>query len=197
MQASLELGNEIEHASKWPSVLLWSEMNNHQRSRSMRSFAIVKSTFSSHPRTSALIGAFSEGISLTSSAVDMNPNQASNGYELIRQLTLEYSVWSRSKALTFKLTPSETSPSSVVTDTSRRLDFESVRYQKLISTLPSSVDVVGLQLAEPDLVSIPPKFARECERLGYPSLRGRQLSCIPCCSSKVGKATEDVCGHEC
>lgn len=57
-------------------------------------------------------------------------------------------------AKTFKLTSSETSPASVVTDTIRRLDFESARYQKLINTLPSSVDVVGLQLAEPDLVSI-------------------------------------------
>ena len=55
MQASLELGNEIEHASKWPGPLTWSEMTLHQRARSMRLFAIVKSTFASHARTSALM----------------------------------------------------------------------------------------------------------------------------------------------
>ena len=93
----------------------------------------------------------------------MSTNQSSNGFELIRQLTLEFSVRSRSEALTFRtalaaktfqLSSAETSPSSVVTDTIRRLDFEAARYQKLVSTLPSTVDVVGLQLAEPDLVSI-------------------------------------------
>ena len=164
MQASLELGNEIEHASKWPGPLTWSEMTLHQRARSMRLFAIVKSTFASHARTSALINAFSEGISLASSNVDMNPGvQISNGFELIRQLTLEYSIRTRSEALTFRtalanrtfaLSASETSPSSIVTDTIRRIDYESARYQKLIGTLPASVNTVGLQMAEPDLVSI-------------------------------------------
>ena len=152
MQASLELGNEIEHASKWPGPLTWGEMTLQQRSRSMRLFAIVKSTFSNHPRTSALVNAFSEGISLASSNV-----------ELIRQLTLEYSIRTRNEALTFRtalagktflLSASETSPSSVVTDTIRRIDYESARYQKLIGTLPTTVNTVGLQMAEPDLVSI-------------------------------------------
>ena len=164
MQTSLELGNEIEHASKWPGPLTWGEMTLQQRSRSMRLFAIVKSTFSSHPRTSALINAFSEGISFASSNVDMNPAiQTSNGFELIRQLTLEYSIRTRNEALTcrtalagktFLLSASETSPSSVVTDTIRRIDYESARYQKLIGTLPTTVNTVGLQMAEPDLVSI-------------------------------------------
>ena len=164
MQASLELGSEIEHASKWPAPLTWGEMTMQQRSRSMRLFAIVKSTFASHARTSALINAFSEGISLASSQVDMNPGiLTSNGFELIRQLTLEYSIRTRSEALTFRtalanktfsLSASETSPSSVVSDTIRRIDYESARYQKLIGTLPATVNTVGLQMAEPDLVSI-------------------------------------------
>lgn len=69
----MELGNEIEHASKWPAPLTWGEMTIQQRSRSMRLFAIVKSTFANHARTASLINAFSEGISLASSHVDMNP----------------------------------------------------------------------------------------------------------------------------
>ena len=103
MQASLELGNEIEHASRWPGPLTWSEMTMQQRSRSMRLFAIIKSTFANHARTATLINAFSEGISLASSSVDMNPGvQTSNGFELIRQLTLEYSIRTRNEALTFR-----------------------------------------------------------------------------------------------
>ena len=111
-----------------------------------------------------LINAFSEGISLASSSVDMNPSvQTSNGFELIRQLTLEYSIRTRNEALTFRtalanktfaLSASETSPSSVVTDTNRRIDYEAARCQKLIGTLPSTVNTVGLQMAETDLVSI-------------------------------------------
>ena len=164
MQASLELGNEIEHSSRWPGPLTWGEMTMQQRSRSMRLFAIIKSTFANHARTATLINAFSEGISLASSSVDMNPSvQTSNGFELIRQLTLEYSIRTRNEALTFRtalanktfaLSASETSPSSVVTDTIRRIDYEAARYQKLIGTLPSTVNTVGLQMAEPDLVSI-------------------------------------------
>ena len=164
MQASLELGNEIEHSSRWPGPLTWGEMTMQQRSRSMRLFAIIKSTFANHARTATLINAFSEGISLASSSVDMNPSvQTSNRFELIRQLTLEYSIRTRNEALTFRtalanktfaLSASETSPSSVVTDTIRRIDYEAARYQKLIGTLPSAVNTVGLQMAEPDLVSI-------------------------------------------
>ena len=163
MQASLELGNEIEHSSRWPGPLTWGEMTMRQRSRSMRLFAIIKSTFANHARTATLINAFSEGISLASSSVDMNPSvQTSNGFELIRQLTLEYPIRTRNEALTFRtalanktfaLSASETSPSSVVTDTIRRIDYEAARYQKLIGTLPSTVNTVGLQMAEPDLVS--------------------------------------------
>ena len=73
MQASLELGNETEHSSRWPGPLTWGEMTMQQRSRSMRLFAIIKSTFANHARTATLINAFSEGISLASSSVDMNP----------------------------------------------------------------------------------------------------------------------------
>ena len=69
----------------------------------MRLFAIIKSTFANHARTATLINAFSEGISLASSSVDMNPSvQTSNGFELIRQLTLEYSIRTRNEALTFR-----------------------------------------------------------------------------------------------
>ena len=89
--------------------------------------------------------------------------QASNGFELLRQLTLEFFIRARSEALSFRtdlasksfsLSAQETSPATVVTDTIRKIDFEVAGYQKLIATLPSSIDVTGLSLAEPDLVAI-------------------------------------------
>ena len=164
MQASLELGHEIQQACKWHKPIQWLSMNPQQRSRSMRLMAILKSSFGNHARTCTLINAFSEGINLASTRVETNAElQASNGFELLRQLTLEFSIRSRSEALSFRtnlagksfsLGPQETSPATVVTDTIRKIDFESARYQKLIATLPSSIDVTGLSLAEPDLVAI-------------------------------------------
>ena len=83
-------------------ILTWSEMTMQQRSRSMRLFAIIKSTFANHGRTATLINAFLAGISPASSSVDVNSGvQTSNGFELIRQLTLEYSIRTRNEALTF------------------------------------------------------------------------------------------------
>ena len=164
MQASLELGLEIQHACRWPEAIEWSSMTNQQRARSMRLMAILKSTFSSRPRTATLISAFSEGIVLSSTGMETNMGlQASNGFELMRQLTLEYSVKTRNEALSFRssianrsfvLSANETSPSSVVTDTIRRLDYEAVRFQKLLGTLPKNIDVTGLHLAEPHLLAI-------------------------------------------
>ena len=90
----------------------------------------------------------------------MNPDlQSSNGFELIRQLTMEYSLRTRSEALSFRtalahksfsLHASETSPSTVVTDTIRKIDYENARYGKLLGTLASSIDATGLQVAEAD-----------------------------------------------
>ena len=84
-----------------------------------------------------------------SSDVGVNPDlQSSNGFELIRQLTMEYSLRTRSEALSFRtalahksfsLHASETSPSTVVTDTIRKIDYENARCGKLFGTLASSL----------------------------------------------------------
>ena len=49
---------------------------------------------------------------------------------------------------------SETSPSTVVTDTIRKIDHENARYGKLLGALASSIDATGLQVAETDLVAV-------------------------------------------
>ena len=64
------------------------------------------------------------------------------------------SIRSQFASMSFVLSPKETSPTSVVSDVIRRLDLESARFNKLLGTLPASVDVVGLQLSDADLLII-------------------------------------------
>ena len=164
MQASLEFGSEIEHACRWPDPLHWNQLNVAQRARSRRLLAMLRSAFGNHPRTLTLINAFSEGINLCNADVGVNTElQASNGFELVRQLTLEYSIRTRSEALSFRtalagksfaLHGNETSASTIVTDTIRKIDFEMARYSKLLGTLSSRIDAAGLHVAEADLVAV-------------------------------------------
>ena len=90
VQASL---SEIEHACRWPVPLHWNQLTVPQRARSRRLLAILRSAFGNHPRTLTLINAPSEGINLCNAYVGVNTElQASNGFGLVRQLTLEYKV---------------------------------------------------------------------------------------------------------
>ena len=163
-QASLEFSLEIGHASRWPREILWSSLNVQQQARSRRLLAILKSAFSEHPRCLGLISAFCEGVLLSGEPVGFGSAvQQSNGFELLRQMTLEFSVRSRTEALSlragiasksFVLSAQETSPSSVVSDTIRKVDFETARFAKLLGTLPSHVDTTGLRITEPDMLLI-------------------------------------------
>ena len=78
--------------------LVWNGLSNAQRARSRRLMANHKSAFNAHSRTVTLINAYPEGVNLLSSEVGVNPDaQTSNGFELIRQLTMEYTVRTRVK----------------------------------------------------------------------------------------------------
>ena len=162
-QASEIFANEIGQATRWSDPIQWDVLSKPQKSRSSRLFAILKAAYSNHPRTNMLISVFGEGMSLQSfGSSGMHAGEANaNGYELVRQLTLEFSLRSRAEALTvraslasksFTLSSSETSPGSIVSDTIRRMDFECSRYSKLIATLPSHVDSTGLSLPEADML---------------------------------------------
>ena len=145
-------------------MIAWSSMTVAQRARSMRLLAILKSTFSQHPRTCTLVNAFVEGVSLVSLSFGAtDSSQEGNGFELLRQLTIEYSLRTRNEALmfrtslatkSFKLEANETSPSSLVSDVIRKLDLEAARFQKLLLTLPAGIDAVGLQLTDADLLTV-------------------------------------------
>jgi len=65
----------------------------------MRLHAILKSSLQDHPRTENLINAFGEGVALEANGRDLNPSQVGNGFELLRQLTMEYSLRTRNEAL--------------------------------------------------------------------------------------------------
>ena len=162
-QASLEFSQEIEQASRWNGVLYWDSLSGPAKNRSTRLLAILRNAFVGHARTSMLINAFLEGVSLDSHTGSMDPrvarDQVSNGYELLRQMTAEYSLQSRSEALslrtvlvnrTFNLKSDV--GNSQVSDVIRRIDYEAARYSRLLGTLPSSVDATGLGMPEADLL---------------------------------------------
>ena len=120
--------SEISQATRWATPVQWDSLSRPQKSRASRLFAILKAAFSGHPRTSMLISVFSEGMSLQSFGSGMTQigEANANGYELVRQLTLEFSLRSHAEALTvraalasksFSLSGSETTPGSVVSDT--------------------------------------------------------------------------------
>ena len=159
-QASETFATEIQQASKWHTMISLNTLSVQQRSRASRLFAILKAAFSSHARTSMLISVFSEGLSLQdhSGALVSVGQSNSNGFELVRQLSAEFSLRSRGEACahlaakSFVLQSSETSVGTVVTDTIRKLDYECSRFSRLLSTLPPHVDATGLALPEADVL---------------------------------------------
>ena len=162
-QASIEFSLEIQQAARWPSPISWETLSASKKARSMRLHAILKSAFQEHARTMNLITAYSEGVSLVAMGSNLSPAQMSNGFELLRQLTCEYSLRTRSEALArrtalatkvFQLKSHETSPTSVVSDVIRKVDLEAARYGRLLGTLPTGVDAIGLQLSDADLLMI-------------------------------------------
>ena len=68
--------------------------------------SILKAAFHDNPRCVALVNAFSEGVALhgvgSSDRLAVAANQQANGFELLRQLTLEFSLRSRSEALSLR-----------------------------------------------------------------------------------------------
>ena len=76
---------------------------------------------------------------------------------------MEYNLKTCSEILSFRTTlvhksfnlhTSETSPRIAVTDTIRKIKYENARYGKLWGTFTNSIDTIGLQVAEADLVAV-------------------------------------------
>ena len=161
---SLEFSVEIQHSSRWPGPIRWSALNSVQQARSRRLMSILKAAFHDNPRCVALMNAFRVGVALhavgSGDRMSVAVNQQSNGYALLRQLTLEFSIRSRSQALSlrtqiaersFVLAAAQTSPSSLVSDVIGKIDYEAARFSRLLGTLPMHVDTTGLKLADSDM----------------------------------------------
>ena len=164
---SLEFSVEIQHSSRWPGPIRWSALSGAQQARSRRLMSILKAAFHDNPRCVALVNAFSEGVALhgvgSMDRMAVAVNQQANGFELLRQLTLEFSLRSRSEALSlrtqiagrsFVLAATQTSPSSLVSDVIRKIDYEAARFSRLLGTLPMQVDTTGLKLADSDMLVV-------------------------------------------
>ena len=91
---SLEFSVEIQHSSRWPGPIRWTALSAAQQARSRRLMSILKAAFHDNPRCVALVNAFSEGVALhgvgSSDRMTVAVNQQANGFELLRQLTLEF-----------------------------------------------------------------------------------------------------------
>ena len=164
---SFEFSVEIQHSSRWPGPIRWSALSGAQQARSRRLMSILKAAFHDNPRCVALVNAFSEGVALhgvgSSDRMTVAVNQQANGFELLRQLTLEFSLRSRSEALSlrtqiagrsFVLAATQTSPSSLVSDIIRKIDYEAARFSRLLGTLPMQVDTTGLKMADSDMLVV-------------------------------------------
>ena len=159
-RASHVFGEEIAHSVKWPDAIPWDRMNASQRNRSSRLFAILKSIFTTPSRIASLIATFGEGISLlgTVSGTEImgtNNHMRYHGFELMRQLSAEYSIKSRAEALAFRTVflqkqlhvgNSESSGGSIVVDTIRKVDVEASKYMKLLASASAKIDTSGLNL---------------------------------------------------
>ena len=164
---SLEFSVEIQHSSRWPGPIRWSALSGAQQARSRRLMSILKAAFHDNPRCVALVNAFSEGVALhgvgSTDRMTVAVNQQANAFELLRQLTLEFCLRSRSEALSlrtqiagrsFVLAATQTSPSSLVSDIIRKIDYEAARFSRLLGTLPMQVDTTGLKLADSDMLVV-------------------------------------------
>ena len=154
--ASADFAAEIFDSARAVSEIDSSYLSREQQVRGSRLLAILKSCFAGHPRTDNLIRSFQEGVGISGVRAGMF---CDNGYELLRILTGEYSLKTRSEALAlraeltnknFRLANNETSQSTMVADTVRKIDTHVSRFQKLISTLPPGVDRNGIMITESD-----------------------------------------------
>ena len=87
-QASMEFSTEIQQCARWPNPISLEGLTPARRARAMRLRAILKSSLQEHARTSNLVNAFGEGVSLDDPCADLNLSQLGNGFELCDSLQL-------------------------------------------------------------------------------------------------------------
>ena len=99
--------------------------------------------------------------------------RGTSGYEALRILAKEFSLWSRAEASFFradfvKKSYKGDTAATYISDAVRKMDVDLSRYRKLIDTLPHTVSRDGLEIQSADLTLI---FIRSLPR------RRRVMSC--------------------
>ena len=158
---SPEFGREIDQSSRWMTPISWSVLSSHQQIRAVRLFSVIKTACIDHGRIALWIQGFSEGLDIVPSDSDSFGSSTaynSNGFELLRQLTREFSLRSRSEALSLRASlmgkvyqPSQLAlrSSAQVSDVIRQVEISCARFQRLVSTLDPR-DVPGLSISHSD-----------------------------------------------
>ena len=111
-----------------------------QVARGQRFFHLLKQSFSGFKRVEHLMRLFEE-------------TSSSNGFELLRQIRLEFSLQSRSECLHFRtaLLELKTSKTDSAMNTLREIDAQLLSYRKLVATLPFAHMKVDVDINESDL----------------------------------------------
>ena len=104
-QGSVKFGREIELSSgEWTEPIIWSRLSNEQQNRAVRLQALLSAAFAEHGRITLMVQGFQEGLDISpefdSRASEPYGNR--NGFELLRQLTKEFSLRNRAEALSLK-----------------------------------------------------------------------------------------------
>ena len=142
---SIQFGREVELASRWSGPVFWNSLSRDQQIRAVRLCSILRVAFANHPKISMMISGFMEGLDIIpgTSAGDLFGNASTymgNGYELIRQLTKEYSLRSRAECLSLRMqlagkTFTSHAADSPVADVIRQIENSIARYTRLMSTV--------------------------------------------------------------
>ena len=163
-QGRVEFGREIAQCARWTTQIAYNTLTKSQQSRAVRLFSLLKAAFNGHGRISLLIQGFSEGLDIVAVAMqgDFFGNSMSymgNGYELLRQLVKEFSLRSRSEAVSLraslmsKVFQANAAYGAPVADTIRQIEVAVARYLRLVSTLIDE-DVNGLGVGDSDQLTL-------------------------------------------
>ena len=160
----MEFGRGIAQCARWTTQMAYDTLTKSQQSRAVRLFSLLKAAFNGHGRISLLIQGFSEGLDIVAVAMqgDFFGNSMScmgNGYELLRELVKEFSLRSRSEAVSLrasqmsKVFQANAAYGAPVADTIRQIQVAVAGYLRLVSTLIDE-DVNGLGVGDSDQLTL-------------------------------------------
>ena len=157
-QGSVQFGREIEQSTHWPTSIAWSSLSVDQQSRAVRLSAILKATFGTHGRIAVMIQSFQEGIDIVPGVTLGDPYSSSNlylgnGFELLRQLSQEFSLRSRTEGLSLRVQLlNRVFLGQDSSDLIRQIELACAKYTRMISTLLG--DSAGLAIGDSDMLTM-------------------------------------------